>query len=31
VKGKDSPVAIVSAFQKLKKDFDINKFGVRVP
>ena len=31
VKGKDSPAAIVSAFQKLKKDFDISKFGVRVP
>ena len=31
LKGKDDPAKIVAAFQKLKKDFDINKFGVRVP
>jgi hypothetical protein len=31
VKGKDNPAAIVSAFQKLKKDFDFSTFGVRVP
>jgi hypothetical protein len=31
-KGKDDPVAIVTALQKYKKDFDITRFGVvRLP
>jgi hypothetical protein len=31
VKGKDSLANVSAAFQKLKKDFDITKFGVMVP
>jgi len=31
LKGNSQPAAILATFQKYKKDFDLNNFGVRLP